>query len=197
MTKSSLHSFYEASASKEERAFDSVVPNTSSNFSNLESVVSDPKLDDDISDAHIDSVDSAPEVLLDDLLTTIGQYVKLCSQPHQGSLLHFANKAGVRKTDVERYVTSRWGPNLGMNLFDDQVDPYTYFIYSLVVPHNTALSVAEHVQSITQKNNVQPFDLLAKLTGFRIDSRSDILNIVRTVARRSPKLLDIVMKMFK
>lgn len=134
----------------------------------------------------LEEVDSAPSV--DVVNQVMGKkFSELAAHPFPGSLLHTASKPNVRKKDLENYLSRRWGSNVITAVFDPEVAPWTYFLYSIVLPHQSALDIAEEVATHTAKNqDSSEFELLTGLLGRKISNSADIANVARGLVRRSP-----------
>lgn len=152
---------------------------------------------DDKTNALLEEVESAAHVSIEELLTSLGAFASLAAAPKAGSLMAFANKPGIRKKDLEAYLSSKWLRNVVLGVFDNEVCSWTYSIYSLVLPHTSAIELAERVRTMSRENNTSEFEILSKLTGNSLSKESDVLGLLRTVARRQPKLFDLLVSVIK
>lgn len=152
---------------------------------------------DEKTHALLEEVESAAHISVDELLSSMGAFASLAASPKTGSLMAFANKPGVRKKDLEAYLSSKWLRNVVLGVFDNEVCSWTYSIYSLVLPHTSAIELAERVRSLSKEHKTSELEILSKLTGNSLQQESDILGLLRTVARRQPKLFDLLVSVIK
>lgn len=122
-------------------------------------------------------------------------FKRLMNEPLPGSLLHYVNMHKTGMQDIEAYISEQWLPKIGSIIWDDGVDFWTYFLYSTVLPHGRAVSIAETVAQATKEKGLDNWALLTAMTGFSIKGRQDLGSVLRAMGRRTPKLWSTVMQL--
>lgn len=125
-----------------------------------------------------------------------GSYSRALVRPEIGSVIGLATRQGVKKKDVEDWLTKKWFRNLTMCIFDPDVDPWTYAIVSLVGSHQTALDHAEYSAAVLRPDHphfnadATPFSNLSLITGKDIQNSADVAAFLRGTLRRVPHIID-------
>ena len=120
-----------------------------------------------------------------------GNFKKLAGTPKEGSVLFVFKSHKIGFKEMKKYFEEVYLKRLGPALLDPEVELHTYILYSLVLPHTAALEVAEHAVDWKKNNetsNVWP--LISDMTGYEMKDRGDMVNLIRAVLRRYPKILD-------
>lgn len=120
-----------------------------------------------------------------------GDYKRLASSPKPGSVLHVFKSHKVGFKEMQTYFSEVYLKRLGPAILDPDIELHTYVLYSLVVPHSTAIELAEMVSKAhKQAGQASIWPLLSKLTGQEMQDRGDVVNLVRVILRRYPKVMD-------
>jgi len=120
-----------------------------------------------------------------------GDYKRLASSPKTGSVLHVFKSHKVGFKEMQTYFSEVYLKRLGPAILDPDIELHTYVLYSLVVPHAIAIELAEMVSKAhKQAGQTSVWPLLSKLTGQEMQDRGDVVNLVRVILRRYPKVMD-------
>lgn len=128
----------------------------------------------------------------------IGNFRSLAGKPRPGSLIYHCSKSGVSQRKIESYLTSTWGLRVIMAWLAADVDLDTYILYSMVCNHSDAIELAEEAHKAIQEGLFpNSYAFLTAATGMQIDSRADILDKIKLLARKSNVLLSMIMNFMK
>lgn len=129
----------------------------------------------------------------EDIDKYFGKFRELVTKPYDGSVLKVLSHHKVNKKETEHYINNVWWKKMVMIAFDDTVDIPTYVLYSLVLPHSTAVTLAEDVAKFTETTKKDSYAILSKMTGCEMETRKDFGNVLRSVLRRFPKVIDLLL----
>lgn len=119
-------------------------------------------------------------------------FLRKSGSPEKGSLLRLAMDHATTKATFESYFKDRFLKELGLTFMQDDVDMPSYVLMRLIYPHTASLDIAEAVGIQAQQGNKSTYEILSAMTGHSITKRSDIMKLVKKIAARSPKLLDLI-----
>jgi hypothetical protein len=142
-----------------------------------------------ISDEMRELIFSEASLELEALDAYWGNFKKLAGSPKPGSVLFVFKSHKVGFKEMKKYFEEVYLKRLGPALIDPEVDLHTYILYSLVLPHATCLELAESCADHDSKGG-DSWDLLSSMTGFEMKDRGDMVNLIRVVLRRYPKVMD-------
>lgn len=113
----------------------------------------------------------------------------LLKNPEPGSIIMaFKDPQRRTKAHLTKFATDSLVPNLVPILFSDDIPMEMYVIFRLVLPHKKAIAVAEKIGVIAKERKMSPTDVLAKISGLDIKSRSDLKKVITKVINYHPHI---------
>lgn len=127
-----------------------------------------------------------------ELEAAFGKYKMLASDPKPGSVLYILKSHKIGLKEMNHFFTDIYIKRSAPLIIDPDVDLHTYVLYSLVLPHASAITLSEDVQAAVSKG-ADHWSLLSRMSGHNMKDRGDLFNLIRAVLRRYPKVLDYIM----
>lgn len=119
-----------------------------------------------------------------------GEFMDLVKRPLAGSAIStFTNRGMQNKKSVDKWMSSKFMPQVGMVLMNDDIPVSLYVLFRLVMPHNLAVEYAEkYNKEFLQPGSCSEFDLISALTGVQVGGRKDMLKVVQKIGTYHPSL---------